>query len=337
MKVLKGVLNFCAHHDLTCGDSLTALLMTRIPPEICESIFALACVDTGTTARSLSLVSKYISETSRPYRFQSISLHGFKEITIFLKLLNQTEPVLRRVRYLFMSTQRRGPYKPNQNHEHDWDGAEPLANAIEAILQLVAPHVQVLELDIETKASSFMHAVTTFPHLTDLTCYGVYPLDIRLEKPLIFSCDSLRRLHLRKSWSVPGLYFLPHIARLAPNVTHLLFSDLQQDTWVGSHMPVALGLADPSAHDRTSMTPFPASVKHVLIRPGSAPSRGKCGTSQFKYSILMADGKELQKMDNRVKLLPAGDDGREGGHYSPIREDDWLDRIVGGVGCWDGI
>jgi hypothetical protein len=38
--------------------------MYQIPPELLTDIFLLACRDAGYTGRSLSIVSKYIRETS---------------------------------------------------------------------------------------------------------------------------------------------------------------------------------------------------------------------------------------------------------------------------------
>ena len=81
--------------------------MDRAPPELCHRIYSFACTDTGYTGRSLSLVSKYIHETSQPFRLQSISLHGHDEIVAFAALLDTTPACLRRVRYLFLSTQSR--------------------------------------------------------------------------------------------------------------------------------------------------------------------------------------------------------------------------------------
>lgn len=50
--------------------------MDHLPPEICHHIYSKACTDGGKTGRSLALVSKYIHETSKAYRLQSVSLRG---------------------------------------------------------------------------------------------------------------------------------------------------------------------------------------------------------------------------------------------------------------------
>lgn len=300
--------------------------MKEVPPEICGSIFALACVDTGATARSLSLVSKFISETSRPYRFQSISLHGLEEITSFLDLLNQTEPALRQVRYLFVSTQPRAEDSSASPRQLE-DGEEPYAAPIENLLRLVAPHVEVLELDLDLHSFRSMQAVIAFPCLTDLTCCGSYPLSEDDHKPLISPCHSLKRIHLRMSWDTPMNSFFQHLTKLAPNLTHLLFSNLR-DAWVLSRMSVALGLEEPSVHGQVS--PLPSSLKHILLRPGNPPLM-KCSKSRRTLGTLYNAAQDLEDRDSRVKLLPAEFDKR---YKSPISEDDWLDTISGGAGCW---
>ncbi|KIM89284.1 hypothetical protein PILCRDRAFT_61514, partial [Piloderma croceum F 1598] len=76
--------------------------MESSPPEICHKIFTEACLDDGSTARSLSLVSKYIHEASNPTRFQNIALRGYKQITAFAGILERTPPHLRRVCHLFI-------------------------------------------------------------------------------------------------------------------------------------------------------------------------------------------------------------------------------------------
>jgi hypothetical protein len=78
--------------------------MDQTPPELCTRIFSFACRDTGYTGRSLSLVSKYIRETSKSVKLQSISIHGHIQMMAFAALLERTPPHLRHVRYLLVSS-----------------------------------------------------------------------------------------------------------------------------------------------------------------------------------------------------------------------------------------
>jgi hypothetical protein len=74
----------------------------KCPPELCSIIFALACLDNVTTGRSLSLVSKYISDTSKPYKLQSLAvrnLYHAEGLATTLRKLSYSE---RRIVHLFV-------------------------------------------------------------------------------------------------------------------------------------------------------------------------------------------------------------------------------------------
>lgn len=78
--------------------------MDRCPPEICSQIFTLACTDGGYTGRSLSAVSKYIHETSKPHKYKSIALHGVYSAEVFASFLEaRSSEVNRGVMHLFVS------------------------------------------------------------------------------------------------------------------------------------------------------------------------------------------------------------------------------------------
>ncbi|KIM71842.1 hypothetical protein PILCRDRAFT_48162, partial [Piloderma croceum F 1598] len=73
----------------------------RCPPEILHHIFALACKDGGSTARSLSLVSRTISKKSTYSRLHSVACHGADQILSFARILDTRPPHLRVMRHLF--------------------------------------------------------------------------------------------------------------------------------------------------------------------------------------------------------------------------------------------
>ncbi|KAF7969531.1 hypothetical protein HWV62_26973 [Athelia sp. TMB] len=77
--------------------------MDIAPPEIWTRISSYACTDAGSTGRSLSLVSKFIRDTSAPFKLQSMSIHGSQQAIAFQGILLRTPPHLRRVRYLYLS------------------------------------------------------------------------------------------------------------------------------------------------------------------------------------------------------------------------------------------
>lgn len=77
--------------------------MDRVPQEIWEKIFTFACMDNGSTGRSLSLVSRTFNLVSKPVKYHSIALNGLPQILHFAYLIEQTPSHERNVRYLFAS------------------------------------------------------------------------------------------------------------------------------------------------------------------------------------------------------------------------------------------
>jgi hypothetical protein len=89
--------------------------MDRWPIEIWSQIFALACTDNGFTGRSLSLVSRYIYESSKPTKLQSLSVSTPQQIQSLALLIRKTSPEYRRVRNLFIYIHP-GPNKGDPQH-----------------------------------------------------------------------------------------------------------------------------------------------------------------------------------------------------------------------------
>src|SRR5882762_6025619 len=77
--------------------------MELCPPEICAEIFQLACVDDGTTGRSLSLVSRYIHNASSSVKYQSLAVRGPHQTLALASVLETTSPSQRRVHDLSIS------------------------------------------------------------------------------------------------------------------------------------------------------------------------------------------------------------------------------------------
>jgi hypothetical protein len=80
----------------------STIIMDQTPSELWEKIDSFACTDTGFTGHSLSLVSKYVQETSKSVKLQSINLCGFTQMLAFTDLLEQTPPHLQHVQYMLI-------------------------------------------------------------------------------------------------------------------------------------------------------------------------------------------------------------------------------------------
>jgi hypothetical protein len=57
--------------------------MESILPEILALIFSYACTDDGYIGCSLSLVSRYINDVSKPYKLQSVTVRGIWQVLGF--------------------------------------------------------------------------------------------------------------------------------------------------------------------------------------------------------------------------------------------------------------
>ena len=135
--------------------------MQHAPTEIWNQISSHACTDSGSTGRSLSLVSKFIRETSAPFKLQSVAVHGPKQFISFNKLLLTTPLHLRRTRYLFISAilptppPRRGlsrllPARKASETYPRWaeKDAGEIMSAFSSIIKQVAGSVEILYFEI---------------------------------------------------------------------------------------------------------------------------------------------------------------------------------------------
>jgi hypothetical protein len=295
------------------------------PPEICHKIFTYACLDNGFTGRSLSLVSKYITETSKPTRFQSIAIQGHEQISKFAVILERTPPHLRHVRHLFVSTQsqvkgtwrRLGPvvdaYGRDVTQEGQWRKQEnDISAAIQRILLCIAPTVQTLALFLMYEWRSMLLSVP-LPCLTELTIRGSYFLP-STGVPLVFF-ESFRYLHIGERRNVLS-EDLRYISKAAPSLTHLRFTGTD------------------SVDSLCTISP---TVTNIVIQNSIPPFPGHCGThyESYLYVIQPLEKQIMEQNDSRFIYLKAptrrlGEDQQKG---EAVLEQ-WLERMHGGQGCW---
>jgi hypothetical protein len=78
-------------------------MIQNFPPEILYHIFRYACVDQGTTARTLSLTSKYVSSVSSRFLFNTLYLASADHLQRALRRLSSLPAHLRPVCHLFIA------------------------------------------------------------------------------------------------------------------------------------------------------------------------------------------------------------------------------------------
>jgi hypothetical protein len=127
---------------------------------------------------------------------------------------------------------------------------------------------------------------------------------------------------------------LRHISVLAPSLTHLRLSGLQDSEWLDKRLAVAVGHTEDRWH--LDVGRLPETIEMILTQPQQFGSAEDLST---RYGRLMRDLHEIQAADGRVCLLqpytPASCLCSPHSDYDPVDNSNWLDYINGGEGCWD--
>lgn len=195
--------------------------MDRCPVEICNEIFRLACSDNGYTGRSLSLVSKFVRETSQASKLQSLSVIGYEQLIGLASALDNIHPTLRQVRYIFISAHARRTAFDPKALAPEYTRRESAYAAFARILRAISPTVEILHAFF-IFYRQFPLLPVSLPLLHELTLHG--PLEVREAAPDTQSIQfpSLRHLHLTSFYSPTHLF--QQILKLAPSLLHLRIS-----------------------------------------------------------------------------------------------------------------
>ncbi|KZP14836.1 hypothetical protein FIBSPDRAFT_867970 [Athelia psychrophila] len=277
--------------------------MERTPSEIWTKIFAHACTDSGETGRQLSLVSKFIRAASAPVKYQSIAVHGPRQIMDFHQLLLQTPAHLRQIKYLLLTTK---PLLLPQEHE-------PLSEACLGVLTAASVSVEILYLNVPENSNLWYLPIISFPRLIELESHS-FPHH-RIETN-IAQFPQLRRwyyIHITYGAVTGNQHLINNIRVIAPAITHLRFSGLQVESLFASDLMAAL----------------PETIQLVYVKPAARPAYGRWRRPY--YQRFTAELEELNKIDNRLVLLPAYISNETA---STSIVSDWEERINGGDGCW---
>ena len=303
--------------------------MNFVPPEIWQKIFSDACLDSGFTGRSLSLVSKYIYEMSKPTRFQSLAIRNYEQVMAFADILERTPSHLRRVIHLFISTQDPEPKKSSsqyipatsigfpglysriqEENEQSMEEMKKISSAIRRILLCIAPSIQILAMF--TYGWNSVLLPLSCPNLTEFIISGSYDESMSPTNEPLIMFGSLRYLHTGGCLGFDTGH-LQYISDAAPSLTHLRFT----------------------AIDMEDLDAFAPTVTNILIQAPSPPRRIRCGTHyrRFLDRIQHLHNQILEQKDDRFKLLQAPVPSQGQGKGEAVFRQ-WLERINGGQGCW---
>ncbi|KDQ60321.1 hypothetical protein JAAARDRAFT_602983 [Jaapia argillacea MUCL 33604] len=151
---------------------------------------------------------------------------------------------------------------------------------------------------------------------------------------------SLQRLHL-EGHACEGS--VPAMVDLAPNLTHLRLSKLEQSIYLPSVIKAVVAklharkitqschMAIPS-----SSTATPVHQKILLIQPRPPPRWG-CGNAAGRHGRVMAELRTAVRNDpHRMTVLLDSQTDPCRDELDRDAKDFWLGRIIGGPGCWIG-
>ncbi|KAI0710743.1 hypothetical protein C8Q76DRAFT_738611 [Earliella scabrosa] len=320
--------------------------MDTLPLELHAQIFAYACTDDGSTARALSLVSRYVRDVTAPFLYQSLVISGLDQMSELVARLDAAPPHLRRIRHLFLSDwthpevqKRTVGCSPVDMERYDAERALAIR-----IIDYAAPTLETLALVAScpyTAPPLVGHLFSTpLPRLAELSIHGFYPFP-RTSGTL----PKLERLHLSGNRNPHGLLQLGALEAACPNLVHLRLSDLAGATPFALELHAAALPQDDAGCD--ALAPFvstlPPHLKHVVVevrRPLQAQTHARALTqgarrSAVKRSAQTAHEKmlsvlrevELRKKDTRLETLTVVEgDGCE--MYGALKEG-WIGALGG--------
>ncbi|CCM03260.1 uncharacterized protein FIBRA_05387 [Fibroporia radiculosa] len=339
--------------------------MEDIAVELWMRIFSFACTDDGSTGRSLSLVSKFFQDVSRPYRLQSIVLKDREQLHDFAEILQRTPPEHRRIHHLFIADPHRPPRRtlaafPDLSSLGKTELLRTLAlysltsDEVQAIWQRLGPQAQsenaeildrsikqpVPELEsilqfvaptvrtLTAHASSCLYLLTNkFPELEELTILGPNVAIQRRPFPPgdLAQLPSLRRLHLVDS----SEFFMQFVQR-APQITHLRLtglSFLRQDAVdaLGTALHIPPDHTDPASPSVVPHNYLPR-IERIITDSQSVPTNASL--------IRRIRGVQGLTQNSKVTFIqPDSLEGTKPYVWSDARRD-WLQRLEEKNGCW---
>ena len=334
--------------------------MNTCPPELHSYICQLACTDDGQTARSLALVSKYLCEVARPYRYQSVAVTGADQIVELYAKLKAIPPHMRRIHHLFLSERSHRTIEDPHYKRAPHHMCETETTSIIQLLTLAAQTLETLTFAVPYATTSCTLIATlfsiVFPRLLELTVIGYYPFP-----HVPASLPRLERLHLRGNRNPHGLLQMGTLNAVCPRLTHLRVSDLSMAVSFVDELEEALNgdhantgsICNHLSHEAADACPctcsfhppsqfrakIPPEVKCLVIQPG--PELNSEFARQYRMCTLkdramMEQLMKLREVDENMKgvqyvLLQRGVPGED---LSEVARREWAERLDGQDSCW---
>ncbi|KAJ7036433.1 hypothetical protein C8F04DRAFT_1233185 [Mycena alexandri] len=314
--------------------------MEALSPELHFKIYTSACTDDGTTACSLSRVSRCIREVSAPRRYQSIAVYGPAQIRRLVKTLRVVPPQLRRVRFFFIydrSTLPTGDLRAFLDAYHrsfhasespaaaptlyPWTNAVELGDDLIELLTMAQDTVEVLSVvSVKDGAQGPPLLQGSFPALTELTIRGSHTIPV-------FPTFAPRLKTLHVTVSALPVDFAATVAKNHPHLSRVRISRCYDIRGGGDIMQLAhvMGIATPSTPNKPMPRTLRRGVERLLLLEPAIQT-------------------ELHNFNSRVRLLPFDSQRNATMEASDARLalDDWHRCVVGepmelgtGEPAWD--
>lgn len=294
-----------------------------LPPELNSVIFEYACVDGGATARSLSLVSKYIHAVATPFLYQSLTISGSAHLLAVATRLEAHPSDARFVRHLFLSDRPLSSQPSNAPYSVPDPEATSFHTLTLRILSLLAPYLDTLALllfhydpyHIAERVSNVL--ALTYSQLTSLTLHTPHSHTI----PLPANCPELTHLHLS------GLT-LASLPPKSSTVTHLRLTGFgcANSTYILTDF-------DKLMHRSSAAL---TSVRRVVVQPEWTPTRWRWGPTPSADELLVCQLERLARMVGkpRFHLTPKPKEKETSNDIYQRLKKDWMERSEGKPGCW---
>jgi hypothetical protein len=296
--------------------------MDRIPSELWTKIFSFACLDDGTTGRTLSVVSNYVHHVSKPAKFQSIVLRGLHQTVAFLALLQATPEHHRRVYHLFA-------YESHEDFgffgERQWI-EDSMSDVLNKILHIVSPTLQTLAIRFDHSSMCPLYPLE-LPVLEELTIFSTR-IDYSYIEP-ITPLPRLKQVHYAGKFGQYDLGIFSALCELAPHLTHFRYSGIHATSDVALDLEAVVD----GNQSSSNCSRLPATVSMVVVQPDTMDNHAIHGPHYIRM-VAMLKRLAQRGRDRGVIVLPADDAHTYLGSWKAI-EAEWLDRIHGGQGCWD--
>ncbi|KAG8701393.1 hypothetical protein FRC09_005388 [Ceratobasidium sp. 395] len=319
---------------------------SSLPPELVILVFQAACSDDdGTTALSLSSVSRSFYVSALPLIYRVIAVHDLGRVN----LLNEH----------FQGEPRHATYVQHilvaeRSSRLDYSGFE---NALRTLWGFVSPTIQSLTLHIcsrDTDVDKAFQTIfdTSFPYLTDLTLCGDHPIpSMSLAMPVLkrFHSAGLARRNAAGcfaplSESCPDLSHIRISMASEKNITYAISAafdlpDAPTDVERMCLDPVPIMSRDDNQEPaRTPFPVLPSKLVSLIIKPAAPPMTLFARATSMFYNQYLKQLKALVPACPRGKfyLLPAYKrEMWEVESYSIMdAKRDWVDAMRGGNGSW---